>query len=118
MTYREAVKTGQGGVSTVGPWQLRGEPSEGVVDGPGDDQVVVDDDKEGDEQHAVSQTLGDGCHPPEHLEGALAGVLAQGELEEEEGEPGDQEHDEVSDQEGHSCKQWVIITGMLRCSHY
>ena len=52
--YREAVEGGEGSVSTVCPWQLRGEPSEGVVDGPSDDQVVVDDDKEGDHQHSVT----------------------------------------------------------------
>ena len=33
------------------------ESSEGVVDGPGDNHVVVDDDQEGDDQHAVTQAL-------------------------------------------------------------
>ena len=100
-----ACQCGISALAAVGPRQLGGEPREGVVDGPGNDQVVVDDHQEGDEQHAVAQALGDGRHPAEHLEGALARVLAQGELEEEEWEAGDQEHGQVGDQEGHACKQ-------------
>ena len=33
------------------------ESRESVVDGPGDDHIVVDDDQEGDDQHAVTQAL-------------------------------------------------------------
>ena len=67
-------------LTAVGPWQLwvdnkrsvaipclicyasiyiltRGEAGEGVVDGPGDDEVVVDSHQKGDEQHSVAKSL-------------------------------------------------------------
>ena len=74
----EAVGVGEGGVAAELPGQGRGEAGEGVEEGPGDDHVVVDDDEEGDDEHAVAEALHSGGHPAEELEGPLAGVLAQG----------------------------------------
>ena len=75
---REAVPAGEGGVAAELPGQGPGEARKGVEDGPGDDHVVVDDDQEGDDQHAVAETFEGRGHPAEDLEGPLAGVLTQG----------------------------------------
>ena len=74
-SYREAVVAGQGCVSTIGPGQLSGEPGEGVVDGPGNDEVVIDDHKEADHQHAIPQTLGCRSHSAKDLQWTLGSVL-------------------------------------------
>ena len=65
------VLTGQTPVTTVSPGQLRGEASEGVVDGPGDDEIVVDHHQETDHQHPVAQALSNGRHPAKDLQWAL-----------------------------------------------
>ena len=98
----ETILAGQTAVTAVSPGQLRGEPSEGVVNGPGDDEVVVDDHQETDHQHAVAQALSNGRHPAEDLQWALACPLTQGELHEEERQAGDQQHGQVGDQESHA----------------
>ena len=94
-----AVSAGETPVTTVGPGQLGGEPSECVVDGPGDDEVVVDDNQETDHQHPVAQSLGDGGHPPKDLERSLPSPLAQRELQEEEREARHHQHGQVGDEE-------------------
>ena len=35
----------------------RGEAGEGVVDGPGDDEVVVNSHQKGDEKHSIAKSL-------------------------------------------------------------
>lgn len=42
------------GVATVGPGQVEGERGEEVVQGPGDDDIVVEANVEGDEDHRVA----------------------------------------------------------------
>ena len=70
------VLAGQTAVTTVSPGQLGGEPGERVVDGPGDDEVVVDHHQEADHQHAVAEALSNGRHSAKHLQWALPSPLA------------------------------------------
>ena len=44
------------GVATVGPGHGRGEGREEVVEGPGDNDVVVEANVEGDEDHSVANS--------------------------------------------------------------
>jgi hypothetical protein len=117
----EAVVAAEGGVATELPRERAGEAGEGVEEGPGDDHVVVDDHKEGDDQHSIAEALQPGSHPAEELERPLAGPLAQGQLQEEERKPGDKQHEDIGDQEGHSwgegsfkrCYCWVQLQGVV-----
>ena len=96
----ETVLTGEVVFTTSSPWQRRSKAGKGVVDGPGDDEVVVDHHEEGDHQHPVAEPRHDGGQPGEELEGRDAGVLAQPQLQEEERQPRHQQHGEVGDEEG------------------
>ena len=50
----------------------------------------------------MPEALHGGGDPPEQLDGPLAGVLPDGQLEEEEGQAGDEEHDQVGKEESHT----------------
>ena len=82
-------------VSTISPWEFRSEANKGVVDGPGNDEVVVDDHEEADHQHAVPEALGGRSHSAKHFQGSLGCVLTQGKLEEEEWKTRYQQHGQV-----------------------
>ena len=112
-------------VSACGPWQLPSgkadEDFDEVKDDPGDDHVVVQPDANHDQKHRISnpwrkatgeiiiksnfifpektRTLEEWNDPPER-DGAAAGVLAEGELEEEEGKASEGQVGEVGDEEG------------------
>lgn len=73
--------------------------SERVEERPRDDHVVVDDDEEGDEEHAVAQALEGGRQAAEQLVGAEAAVLADAQLQEEERQAGERQHRAVRHQE-------------------
>ena len=51
-------------VATILPGQLRREAGKCVINGPGDDHVVVDADQEHDDEHSVAQALQGRHHPP------------------------------------------------------
>ena len=70
------------------------------MDGPGDDDVVVDGDEEGGHEHPEAEALHDGREAAEQPGGPGARVLSEGQLEEEEGESGEEEHDGVGEEEG------------------
>ena len=86
-------------VATKLPRQLGLHSGECVEQGPRDDHVVVDGHQEGHVEHSVSQTLEGRGQPPEQLIGTESSILADGQLQEEEGQPGKGQHDGVSNQE-------------------
>ena len=51
-------------VATILPGQLRREAGKCVINGPGDDHVVVDADQEHDDEHPVAKALHSRHHPP------------------------------------------------------
>ena len=106
-------------VSACGPWQLStGQADEDfneVVDDPGNDDIVVEPDANHNEEHRIANpwvglrscehiihgklwTLEEGNDTPKG-DGAAASVLAEGELEEEEGEAREDQVGEVGDEE-------------------
>ena len=75
-----AVPTGEVVITTSRPGQRLGEPSERVVDGPGDDEIVVDHHQEGDHQHPVAETRSYWSHSGEDLERRYSRILSQAQL--------------------------------------
>lgn len=85
------------------PRECGREGGEKVEEGPGDDDVVVEGDEEGNHEHANTHALEEGHHFPDG-DGAFPPKLAQTQLEEEERQPGHQEHDDVWDEE-RTCRE-------------
>ena len=86
-------------VGAVGPGQVRGEGGEGVVDGPGDDHVVVEAHEARGQKVGESQTLEQRSHVGVEGDGAEGGVLTQADFEEEAGDADEEQHEGVGDQE-------------------
>ena len=87
-------------IVAVVPWQLGGERGKEVVDGPGDDHVVVQTDEARSEKVGESQPLEEGCQVGVGGDWSQAGVLANGEFKQEAGDADEEQHEGVGDQKG------------------
>ena len=81
------------------PGYFFGEGHPEIVQHPTNDEVVVDTYDAGDDDHGPAEALEQWAHPP-YFCGTQAGELADGELQEEQGDSTDEEEDEVGNQEG------------------
>lgn len=81
------------------PREAGGEGGDEVEERPGEDHVVVDADEAGHQEHGVAEALEERRDRPDR-DWSLRGVLAEGELHDEERQPDEQQHDRVRDEEG------------------
>ena len=83
---------------------------EEVEEGPGDHYDVVDVLEEDHHNGGVADSLEDGCKLAHHWHASLADVLANRDLEEEQGDPTNQHREEVRDQERSWIIKWINIS--------
>ena len=82
------------------PGELRPEPVEHVVEGPGHDEGVVEDHHGRHGKDCVAQPLHDGGELGKYLGAGRAAVLTEDHLHEVERESAQQQADAVWDEEG------------------
>ena len=80
-------------------WKVN-EGVEQIEEGPGDNNDVVDILEEHHHDGGVANTFEDGSQLANHGHSTLANILANRDLEEEEGNAADKHGEEVGDQEG------------------
>ena len=100
----EAVPAGEVRLTAICPGQLRGKASKCVVDCPSNDHVVINDNQEGNHQHAIAQPFKCWSNPAKQLDGSLPCILTKSKLKEEERQPRDEQHSDIGYQECHACK--------------
>ena len=87
---------------TGGPGQGGLEGGSEVEHGPGEDDVVVGAEEEGDEDSPHPGTLQDGTELVQGSYGSPPGVLTHGQLHVEEGDAAQEQHHQVGDEKGSS----------------
>ena len=87
-------------VSAVRPGKRRREGGEEVVDGPGDDHVVVEAHHAGGQEVGEAQALEERGEVGVEGDRAHGGVLPEGDLHEEAGDADEEQHEGVGDEEG------------------
>ena len=77
----------------------RTEDEKSEEEDPFAEEGLYQDEDDGDEYHAPADPLGTGRQLGEQAVGAQAGVLAQTQLQEEQGQACQEKHEQVGDQE-------------------